>query len=610
MIGKRIRKFAPRRYRSIEKIRTVVNALTTYAIDADPQLVNQLLHQSAAVTYALDIASGDDFAVEIGEKVSAHGTRNLHGSSLLHHQQQMLAACLLAPSAKDPIEHYVFSFADNEDPRFDQIEELLDIFSAEMGYDQSPLMWAKHSNTNNHHIHIVVVRVDLSTRRAVTPGEGWEIERIHQVLALVEDRQGWRGEKNALYFSKDGAVFDAATGHVVRLADGTRDGCYKRRAVAPERGREAEHANVAEALRLASTWADLHRRLSLLDASYDQSKSGARIRIGEQQMRASDFGREFSFKRMCARHGEFQSDILAIQDPYEQQYKAAQRAERKRVNDALNHSLEQLRLRRHRALERAREKKLRLSLLVAEEQIALEFDLAERALRDAYDRARRTIASAHLSRDRWLRAGQPPVPVVLLPSVIFAEVDQVACSISESHGYTPMNHGWWVDYHDAAGQRAVTDHGLILIVHHTNDPALQLALALASQRSNQILVEGPEEFLKRCEAIALREGYSLISADGEVITPSVNAPDRSSATTHRQLQRSDQVGAALARPKSAALEKRESATQRDPILPTTSIPSRERIKPHETGQSKNSNVGLSDEVLLAAIKKRLDDRGR
>ena len=341
MIVKRIRKFARRQRRPLREIGTIINVLSSYVLNASPGHEHASDGENALARYVFDTQILTGHSVAPGEKVDLFGSRGLIGDELAQHQRQMLAVNLLAPGTMDPVEHYVLSWQAGEFPTREQIEESIDIFATEMGFENCQIIWATHSNTRNYHLHLVVNRIDLSERKIVSPGDGWEIDRLHQIVALIEDQQGWTSEPNAIYTARRGEVRERATSKIVRRADGSREGCATRTRTAPEKWRTPEYAAVADVLRTARTWQDLHNRLLEFQASYRTKGSGAEIIVGKARMKATSFGREFAYRRMAARLGEYTPDLMAERDPFEI-YREALRAERKRVRDALNEALEDL----------------------------------------------------------------------------------------------------------------------------------------------------------------------------------------------------------------------------------------------------------------------------
>lgn len=545
MIVKRIRKGAPRKRRSLREIRTIVNVLSTYVLNASKDRSLKFDGENALARYVLDTQVLAAHPVEAGEKVDLHGTRRLHGSALAEFQRQMLAANLLVPGAMDPAEHYVMSWKAHEQPVLRQIEDAVDVFAEEMGYQDCQIVWATHSNTKNYHLHLLVNRIDLDKRKVATPGDGWEIDRLHQIAALIEDAQGWESEPNAIYVADAGQVRERTTGKIMRRADGSRTGCDTRRFAPPERWRSPESAAVAEALRSACSWQDLHNRLAKLDAAYRPKGSGAEIAINGELVKASAFGREFSYGAMKERLGDYAPDPLRERDPHEN-YLAAQREERRRVREAWNQALAELRERRKRLKKKVIAEESGYKALIVAARLELAFDLAEAEVKKAFDRARATIAETKLRRDEWYEAGQPAPNKVNLPELIFAPNVLRDHAIARNHGLTGRNYDHAVEYRRDDGSLAVTDVGVVLIIHQIERNAVAASLAMASTRGDRIRVTGSQEFLDICRDVAKAKGYTVVLENGETLhdptmvdektvsSKSANESTRKSATPSQQ----------------------------------------------------------------------------
>nr|WP_272916466.1 relaxase/mobilization nuclease domain-containing protein [Qipengyuania vulgaris] len=537
--------------------------------------------------------------IQPGEKVHRHGTRCLAGRKLSQHQRQMIAANLLAPGAKDPLEHYLISWKSNECPSVKQIEETLDIFAEEMGYQHCQIIWATHSNTANYHLHIVVNRVDLVRQRVVSPGDGWEIDPLHQVTALVEDAQGWESEPNAIYVANGGEVRERATGKIMRRADGSRAGCDTRKLVAPEKGSSPEYAAIAQDLRSSETWQDLHNRLAKHDASYHTKGSGAEIVIGNVRMKATSFGREFSYRRMVSKLGEYTPDPLRERDPFED-YLAALRAERARVREALNEALAQLRARRQAIKKRARAREETYANLIAEARRLRCFDVAQAEVKKAFDRARATIAETQLRREAWYKAGCPNPPQVELPALVFTPNASRDRKIAEAHGLSRQEYKHGVEYRRADGGLAISDAGVVLVVDPGDRNAIAASLALAHQRGDVIPVFGPPAFQQVCREIAKVKGYALVLKTGETLyDPAVDV---------KKVVSSKSANARTSKSGAPSQQKRGNTEPKnlERTLPEKSVPS--KTSTHfsrfpEPGRG-DENDEFSDAVRLAATKGR------
>ena len=516
MIVKRIRRNAPRKRRSLGEIRTIVNVLSTYVLNANKDRSLMCDGENALARYVLDTQVLGAHEVEAGEKVDLHGTRCLQGSALAEFQRQMLAANLLVPGAMDPAEHYVMSWKAHEQPVLRQIEDAVDVFAEEMGYQDCQIVWATHSNTKNYHLHLLVNRIDLAQQKVVSPGGRWEIDRLHQIAALIEDAQGWESEPNSIYASIGGEVCERATGKIMRRANGSRTGCDTRRFAPPERWRSSENVAVAEALRSACSWQDLHNRLAKLNSAYRTKGSGAEIWINGELMKASSFGREFSYGAMTERLGDYAPDPLRERDAYES-YLVALREERRRVREALNQALAELRERRKRLKKKILADKSEYKAIIAAARLELSFDLAEAEVKKAFDRARATIAETKLRRAQWYQAGQPAPTKVKLPEFIFTQNVTRDHAIARDHGLTGRTYDHAVEYRRDDGSLAVTDVGVVLIIHQIEKNVVAASLAMASTRGGRIRVTGSQEYLDICRDVAKAKGYTVVLENGETL---------------------------------------------------------------------------------------------
>src|SRR5690606_23954725 len=175
---------------------------------------------------------------------------------------------------RNPIEHYVLSWQKDEHPDPQQAKEAVGLFLETLGLERCQAIWALHANTDNNHIHIMVNRIDSATGKALQAGDGWDIDAAHRAIALIEDRQGWKREDGALYFARQGRLFDARTNRPV-----DKQGRGRRRQEVEGRQGDGlpseQRSALLEALRDAADWQDLHRRLARLDAAYERKGSGA-----------------------------------------------------------------------------------------------------------------------------------------------------------------------------------------------------------------------------------------------------------------------------------------------------------------------------------------------
>lgn len=166
---------------------------------------------SADIT-AADIAAAREIAQ--AERVVQILTRNLLSTELEDVQFELAIVAGMAPGSEDPIEHIVVSWPTGEHPSAEQVEEVLDILLAVTGMSRHQAYAVLHGDTDNDHLHIALNRVDPVTGERVQIGRNIErsIETVHQAIAIIEHRQGWAAETNAMYRADDTGCYDRATG--------------------------------------------------------------------------------------------------------------------------------------------------------------------------------------------------------------------------------------------------------------------------------------------------------------------------------------------------------------------------------------------------------------
>ena len=111
---------------------------------------------------------------------------------------EMIALAGEATRSKDPIDHWLLSWKAGEQPSEAECRDAVEILKRHLGVSTDhQAVCALHSNTENTHLHIVLNRTDPETFRVAD--NGWNINRAHQALAEIVQRQGWEQETNAVY---------------------------------------------------------------------------------------------------------------------------------------------------------------------------------------------------------------------------------------------------------------------------------------------------------------------------------------------------------------------------------------------------------------------------
>lgn len=487
---------------SVPKLSQRIGSLTNYVVDARESERPGLVRARAVIDYAFDVA---EFGAEPGEKVSSYWGHNLPDGTLSEWQMQMTAAAALSVRGHDPVEHIVFSWRENEHPTDEQVEEAASLILNVLGYGNCPAIGAAHVNTKQKHGHLAVVRVDLITGR--TAGSGWDIDRLHQATALIEERQGWATEPNALYVARGGNVFCRPSGVLVCDRAGNQVKRARRASGATPPNVTPHIANIEMVVMRSASWAELHEGLEAVGTEYVAKGSGATVRVGEEVHKASALHPDLSRPKLEKRLGPFEANCHRGSPEYVQ-YQAAGRAELARIRD-------------HEAAA--------VAGLDAHLQAILETGLAfnnkafRAAIRAAYASARAQLKVAsveakarfkeqQLPYEEWKEAGQPQASFdIPLPALLFRTMPDVAnASPSAAAGFLPQQHGPRCDYVDASGAVAFTDYGLVVIVHDKRPAAVDAALSLMAQGGGSVRVWGSDAFVQQCLERALVLGIDAI----------------------------------------------------------------------------------------------------
>jgi hypothetical protein len=252
----------------------------------------------------LDYIEADGHAEgQKSEYVGASG--NFYSDSQQGQRAEMVALAMEAKRSKDPVDHWLLSWKEGEQPTRAQCDEAVEILKKNLGMNGSHLaVYALHRNTENYHLHVVLNRVDPVMMRVTD--KGWCIDKAHKAIAEIVHAQGWEAEQNARYLADhNGAVTKANREREPQPRSKAQD--YEN-ATGEKSSERIAMEMAAPILRNAQAWAQVHEALAQVDMRYERKGSGALLWLGDQPLKASCIGREFSRARMEERLGDFQPD--------------------------------------------------------------------------------------------------------------------------------------------------------------------------------------------------------------------------------------------------------------------------------------------------------------
>ena len=238
------------------------------------------------------------------EKIEYAGGRGFLSATHTGQKMEMIALARESAHSNMPVQHWMFSWQESEQPTREQVEELVDVFLERMGLTGHQTVYGLHYDTDNYHLHIAVNRMNPDSGKVVQPHRGFDIREAHKIVAFIEHKQGWAGEENSMYaVLEDGELARRRTTREIKPKQAALDfehatGEKSVQRIAQERG----HGIIKN----AKSWAELHEKLAGVGLRFEKKGSGAIIFVGEIAVKASSVDRAFSMGKLCKRLGEFE----------------------------------------------------------------------------------------------------------------------------------------------------------------------------------------------------------------------------------------------------------------------------------------------------------------
>lgn len=481
------------------------------------------------------------------EYIAACG--NFLSDSAQGRRAEMIALAEEATRSKDPVDHWLLSWKEGEQPTQAQCGEAVEILKKHLGMSGEHLaVYALHRNTENYHLHIVMNRVHPETLRV--SDKEWCIDRAHKALAEIVHAQEWEAEQNARY-GKDGARALASTQPERNANPGTRARDYEN-ATGEKSAERIAIEQAAPILKEARSWNEVHERLAALGMRYEQKGSGALLWVGDIAVKASVCGREFSRKRMEERLGAFEADDRPLkgisaktaEEPINHeapakfaQYNSALRQFRAEKDTAQTAQRAAHRAERTTLLQQFRSERAHLSkgaqwsgpaLNVARSLLAAEQAKQRASLSDQQKRQRDELRQEFGHRMTYEEFLKSQGEEQLAENWRYRRGASQAASMHGDSDAQPMKRDIRdftaqvqfsakdrvaaIHYHatHGTGRISFTDVGQRIDVWQQQDEAAVLAaLQLSTQKWGVVNITGPEEFKHLCANLAAQHGIQI-----------------------------------------------------------------------------------------------------
>jgi hypothetical protein len=497
-----------------------------------------------------------------GEKVEHRAGLNFLADDHDGQVQEMTDLAEVARRDAKPVQHWILSWREGEQPTPAQADEAVRMFLGEMGLSDHQAIYALHSDTHNWHLHLALNRVHPESEKLVTVNKGYDHKVAHRAIAKIELRQGWQPEARALYAPDGGGEIKLLKRPEAERQPSARAMAFEERVGT----RSAERSAIEEAapiIRRAGSWRELHEALGKAGVRFEKKGSGALLWIGDQPVKASVAGRDCSMSALGKRLGDFEpapprrappenapprpldptAPLLASyldqrRKHYEQRTNQGKCADRQRdewrqfadrhrkeradifhgswkgKGDALNalRSLTAARQAQEKAALRDRQKLERVAARRARERFPSYEEWLARFDRDTADKWRhRTRRPATVEGATF----DPPTPRDIRAVTAVLDRDRV-------------------HYHLPGSRRApvFTDRGKTIDIHDArNREAVLAALQLSAQKWGQFWIRGDAQFKRTCVELAAEHRFNItnpelqqaVAAERERLHPSKSA---------------------------------------------------------------------------------------
>ena len=238
------------------------------------------------------------------EKIEYAGGRNFLSTTHVGQKMEMIALARETAHSNMPVQHWMFSWREGEQPSREQVEELVDMFLEKMEMIGHQTIYGLHHDTDNYHLHIAVNRMNSESGKVVQPHRGFDIREAHKILAHIENKQGWASEENSMYaILESGELARRRVAQKVKLKQAALDfehatGEKSAQRIARERGYVI--------IKNAQSWAEMHEKLAKVGLRFEKKGSGAVIIVGKNVVKASSVDRAFSMGKLCRKLGNFE----------------------------------------------------------------------------------------------------------------------------------------------------------------------------------------------------------------------------------------------------------------------------------------------------------------
>lgn len=438
--------------------------------------------------------------------------------------------------SKKPARHLVGSVRVGEDISPEACDHAAAILADELGCEAGVILWALHGDTDNRHLHVLVLTLD--EHGAATPfgREGRSYEAMQRAIARIEDAHRFAREAGARYAMCDGKV--------ERLSPKPKAGKARTPISTATLQWEAETGvesftryaqdRLAPLIDEAGSWHDVQSALAPLGARIMKAGSGGQIESGDgyHKVKLTSVDRAMAWRKLTERWGGWSepTTVVALYEPRildpERALRWARRDEQAEpLHDAVQMRIDRLKLERKAALcETQRDYKKRRGDLAALPGDPL--DLAD--LRQSIDRLerRRLAQLKRESADRIAALRDLRAEIREADSLDDVSLDDIAAferSLAIDWACRPVQvapppgfateivgeaiHYWRDDVR--AGRPAFVERGDRIWLNDDTDVSIRAALLVAQARYGVVAAYGDAAFVAQVQRLGRELGMAV-----------------------------------------------------------------------------------------------------
>lgn len=485
-------------------------------------------------------------AGDADEKVEHRGATNMLNIDHAGQVEEMAELAETARRSPQPVQHWIISWRQGEQPTAAQADEAVRMFLGELGLGDHQCLYALHKNTDNYHLHLAINRVHPETERVVTVNGRFDIEVAHRAIARIERAQGWQREARGRYLALDGGDVRRPSSAQPLQRQPTTRGRDLENQTGEKSAQRVAIERAADVLRRARHWSELHSLLAERDMRFQRKGSGAVLWVGDIAVKASVAGRDCSMSALEKRLGEFvparEPAPARKLDPEPLQPAAgdwkAYVVERQRHYAERTRQRDQLR-KQHRdqskdMLDRHREEGRStfaydwrgrgadlngFRSLLAARQAQEKADLRER------QQMERETLREQLPRwllfEEWLhRRGGPELADEWRfrerPTAIIVGDREDPARPRDIRAFTAEIRGWEVHYgriDEPRGGPSFIDRGRQIRIHDLRRESVLAALQLSAQKWGTFEVIGSDDYKRTCVELAAQHGFRITNPE-------------------------------------------------------------------------------------------------